>query len=170
MKGLISILSIFLIFSFTSLHAEVDGYKDLKFGMTSPQVKKIMERVCNRIKVLENGIAGEKCYKLMGKKRMLVAIIPNVLEEIDVKLQPNVLVPIPKPTWKSLITGVHKKYEYYNEGRLTKSMMVRAYEGGQILTMRDESQGMAMLSYLNKERAENALITLGLKKSDDSEL
>ena len=168
MKGLISILSLFLIFSFTSLHADVDGYKDLKFGMTSPQVKEIMERVCNKINMVKGAIVGEKCYKLMGKKRMLVAYIPNVLEEIDVKLQSNVLAPVPKPTWKSLITGVHKKYEYYNEGRIGKTM-VRAYEGGQIMTIKDESQGMAILSYLNKERAEDVLISLGLKKIDDSE-
>jgi len=169
MKKVISILSCSLIFSFTSLYAEVDGYKDLKFGMTSPEIQKIMERVCEKINVVEGGIIGEKCYKMMGKKRLLVAIIPNVLKEINVKLQVNLFTPILPSTWKSLITGVHKKYEYYNDGRIGDNMMVRAYEGGQIMTMRDESQGIATIAYMDKEKSESTLIQLGLKKTDDSE-
>ena len=105
----------------------------------------------------------------MGKKRMIVSIIPGVLKEINVKLQANIFEPVLPAPWKSLIKGIHKKYDYYNEGRIGDSMMVRAYEGGQIMTMRDESQGIATLAYIDKERSEKTLIQVGLKKSDDSE-
>ena len=37
------------------------------------------------------------------------------------------------------------------------------------MTMRDESQGIAMIAYMDKEKTESTLILLGLKKTDDSE-
>ena len=67
MKKIISILSLSLMFSFTSLYAEVDGYKDLKFGMNYNKSKKIMERKCQSVDYSGGRITGFMCYKNYGK-------------------------------------------------------------------------------------------------------
>jgi len=170
MKKIISILSLSLIFSFTSLYAEVDGYKDLKFGMNNSKVLDILIDVCKNAKNVTGGIVGDECYKLMGKKRHLTAIIEKTgLVEIIVAVQANMFFPVPEPEWKSLSKGVHKKYKFYNEGILG-NFQIRAYEEGQILTLKDiVEKSKATLVYLEKKRGEKTLVDLGLKKSDDSE-
>ena len=52
---------------------------------------------------------------------------------------------------------------FYNEWSICDSMMIRSYEEGLIMAMKDGKQVMANLGYLNKERSEDSLISLGLK-------
>ena len=49
MKKIISILSLSLIVSFTSLYAEVEGYQDLKFGLTKREVGPIHKKYCGYV-------------------------------------------------------------------------------------------------------------------------
>jgi hypothetical protein len=184
MKKVISILSLCLIFSFTSLYAEIDGYKDLKFGMNNSKVFDILLDECDDAEIDKDGdVIGKKCYKLLGVKRNLTALfIDKRLAEIQVSMTTGELLKgtltVNQPSWNTLSKGLRKKYELYNEGIVSQpSVKASFFEKGQILTlggnqynsMFDMNVPKGVLIYLDKKTAEKYLVSLGLKKSDDSE-
>jgi len=167
MKKIISILSCSLIFSFTSLYAEVDGFKDLKFGMNTDEVSKIMKRECNKVGDFQyKYIGGKECYTLMGEKRKLSAFFEgNELVEIRLLEFEEIL----HSTMENLAKGLKKKYKLYNETfENSTNFLYLAFEGGQIAYTANPDYG-ATLRYMEKKRAKEFLTENGLLKSDDSD-
>ena len=76
MKKIISILSLSLIVSFTSLYAEVDGYKDLKFSLNKNEARMILDKYCDTNIVNEN-FKDTKCNKLMGETTKITTSYNN---------------------------------------------------------------------------------------------
>ena len=172
MKKIISILSLCLIFSFTSLYAEVDGYKDLKFGMNPDKVTEIMKRECLKPGGVVEYVMDpkihlqqpKKCYSLMGEKRDLE------LEYYEKKLVFINVTPI-SDSLGTLEKGLKKKYKVFIDTNLGATKVL-VFEGGHIMYTNFESK--IQLIYLEKNYSKKFLVEQGLAgfipaeaKSDD---
>jgi hypothetical protein len=185
MKKVISILSICLIFSFTSLYAEVDGYKNFKFGMKYDDVYSLLEdlvknnsnKKCEIANVSRNTLGtGRGCFKILGKRDIKILFTESGLSQINFDFH----LPFDKKLWKMLTKSVGKKYKFYKktikgiDTPLTSFEQKTMYEGCQVYTYRsriskietglDRDWETATLYYIDKTSAKKCISDLIPKK------
>jgi hypothetical protein len=193
MKKIISILSLSLMFSFTSLYAEVDGYKDYKFGMSIEEVDAILKHKCKGNYEIRgdriNNIVGEPCFSIAGFKpdSERFGFVNNKLEYIQLRLnftndkakqekekEYNIIYHLIKKNDYAKFTdkiskALKKKYGYtgeLNEKKRNRTWI--AFGNGQIIlklyNSKDWKEYILTFNYLSSNQAKEMLIELGMMK------
>lgn len=84
MKKSISLAILFMPFIVSA--NDVDGYRELKFGMEYSAVKSILEDLCISINEDGGNLSGKRCYEIAGEKRNLNAYFyknSNTLAQVE---------------------------------------------------------------------------------------
>ena len=111
----------------------IEGYKDIKFGMTYDQIK--ATGICGYFAyAYDNELEGSNCYKIAGKKRHMkfyfTSIKKNDLNMIHIQMGVGT-----KAFFNKLVKGIGKKYkETY---RLTRSQQFSENYGEMIVFFAD---------------------------------
>jgi len=149
MKKIISILSLSLIVSFTSLYAEVEGYQDLKFGLTKREVGPIHKKYCGYV----SSHLGASCKKILGNDTMI-----SVFYDKEEELLSEVLISFKFKVRKDqnkLKNALNKKFKFFSEIKESDTKTFNVYAKGQVWFWK-EGDGWK-LDYVDPEMAEKYL-------------
>jgi len=150
MKKIISVLSLSLIVSFTSLYAEVEGYKDLKFGLTMSEAEPIHKKYCQ-------GYASSQmtmnCNKILGNTSSISVFFDQeteLLNRITLKFKFKV-----KKDKNKLKNALKKKFKFFAEVKESDTRIFNVYAKGQVWFWKEGDEWI--LKYVDPKFAEYSL-------------